>query len=235
MNDFLSGIGFMAIMAAIIYFLVQHDDKKRDKIIENEKMFSHIGGDDDLDNSLPRSKAIEKVLSQPGVRKAAKEREIECQRNRAVNEANERKEKIVKRTFSYKYEDLVYEIFSPFAQLIKQPHEPHKWKVDDMLEKWFLIKEIERILRITENDAYKLIDELIKNDLIYEYGNSVDWKKECGIGYLLTSEWDIISRFDNNFTKWMDAHPNREDRESAEKRRKEVINRRVEDLSKYYK
>ena len=56
-------------------------------------------------------------------------------------------------------------------------------------------------------------------------------KKECGIGYLLTSEWDIISRFDNNFTKWMDAHPNREDRESAEKRRKEVINRRVEDLS----
>ena len=63
MNDFLSGIGFMAIMAAIIYFLVQHDDKKRDKIIENEKMFSHIGGDDDLDNSLPRSKAIEKVLS----------------------------------------------------------------------------------------------------------------------------------------------------------------------------
>lgn len=113
MNDFLSGIGFMAIMAAIIYFFVQHDDKKRDKIIENEKLFSHIGGDDDLDNTLP--------------------------------------------------------------------------------------------------------------------------KKECGIGYFLTSEWDIISRFDNNFTKWMDAHPNREDRESAEKRRKEMINRRVEDLSKYYK
>ena len=37
MNDFLSGIGFMAIMAAIIYLLLQHDKKRMDKIVENEK------------------------------------------------------------------------------------------------------------------------------------------------------------------------------------------------------
>ena len=235
MNDFLSGIGFMAIMAAVIYLLLRHDDKKKDKIIENEKLFSHVGGEDDLYKTLPRSKAIEKALSQPGVRRAAEESEREFQRNRAINESNEKKEKIIKRTFSYKYEDLVYEIFSPYAQLKKYPHEPHKWEVDDMLEKWFLIKEIERIQQITENEAYKLIDELIKNNLIYEYGDCVDWKKKCSLGYLLTYEWDIISRFDNNFTKWMDAHPNREEKESAEKRRKDVINKRIEDLSKFYK
>ena len=80
----------------------------------------------------------------------------------------------------------------------------------------------------------KLIDELVQNNLIYEYGDVVDWKKKCSLGYLLAYEWDIISRFDNNFTKWMDAHPNREEKESAEKRRKEVINKRIEELSKYY-
>ena len=31
----------------------------------------------------------------------------------------------------------------------------------------------------------------------------------------------------------MDAHPNREEKESAEKGRKEVINKRIEVLSKY--
>ena len=234
MNEFLSGIGFMAIMAAIIYLLLQHDKKRMDKIVENEKMFSHIGEEGDLDDTLPRHKAIEKALSQPGVRKAAEEIEKQLQRNRAINESNERKEKIIKRTFSYKYEDLVYEIFSPYAQLKKYPHEPHKWDVNEMLEKWFIVKEIERIQHITENEAYKLIDELIQNNLIYEYGDAVDWKKKCSLGYLLSYEWDIISRFDNNFTKWMDAHPNREERESAEKRRKEVINKRIEELSKYY-
>ena len=215
MNDFLSGIGFMALMAAVIYLLLQHDKKRMDKIVENEKLFSHIGEEDDLEDTLPRHKAIEKALSQPGVRKAAEEIEKQLQKNRAMNESNERKEKIIKRTFSYKYEDLVYEIFSPYAELKKYPQEPHRWDVDEMLEKWYIVKEIERIQHITENEAYQLIDELIKNNLIYEYGGSVDWKKKCSLGYLLAYEWDIISRFDNNFTKWM-----------------EVINERLEELSK---
>ena len=54
------------------------------------------------------------------------------------------KEKIISRTFSYKYEEMIYEIFSPYAELVKRPFEKSKWVVDETLEKWFVIKEIER-------------------------------------------------------------------------------------------
>jgi hypothetical protein len=150
------------------------------------------------------------------------------------NKGNILKEKIISRTFSYKYEEMVYEIFSPYAIQVKRPFEKSKWEVNESLEKEFVKKEIQRILQITDIEASKLLDELIKNKIIYESGVCVDWKKSCSLGYLLAYEWDIISKTDNNLSKWMESHPIIESKESANKRREEVIKKKEEELKNYY-
>ena len=136
---------------------------------------------------------------------------------RIMREEKERKEAIVKRVFSYKYENVIYEIFSPYARkggggIFRR----QRWTIDLIyFEDEFVKSEISRILNIPYSDAAKLFEEFLDNQLlVHSFGET-----KCSVGNILTKQWDIITKTDNNFSIWIDSHPNIESKEIVDKRR----------------
>jgi len=136
---------------------------------------------------------------------------------RIMREEKERKEAIVKRVFSYKYENVIYEIFSPYARkggggIFRR----QRWTIDLIyFEDEFVKDEISRILNIPYSDAAKLFEEFLDNQLlVHSFGET-----KCSVGNILTKQWDIITKTDNNFSIWIDSHPNIESKEIVDKRR----------------
>lgn len=137
---------------------------------------------------------------------------------RIMREEKERKEAIVKRVYSYKYENVIYEIFSPYARkgggsgIFRR----QSWTIDLIyFEDEFVKNEISRILNIPYSDAATLFEEFLDNELLmHSFGMT-----KCCIGHILTEQWDIITKNDNNFSIWMDSHPNVESKDSIDKRR----------------
>ena len=136
---------------------------------------------------------------------------------RTKDEAEKRKEFIKKRVYSYKYENVIYEIFSPYARkggggIFRR----QRWTIDLIyFEDEFVKDEISRILNIPYSDAAKLFEEFLDNQLlVHSFGET-----KCSVGNILTKQWDIITKTDNNFSNWMDSHPNVESKDSIDKRR----------------
>lgn len=144
--------------------------------------------------------------------------------NNVIDEAErkkeelKRKDKIIKRVFSYQYEELIYEIFSPYAKKNQfgGTFRRQSWSVNEELENEFVINEISRILSISYDEASSLFKKFIENELL---GRST-YKNRCNIGTLLGNEWDLVSKDDMNLSRWMESHHNIESIESADKRRK---------------
>ena len=136
---------------------------------------------------------------------------------RIMREEKERKETIVKRVYSYKYENVIYEIFSPYARKGGGGSFRRQiWTIDLVyIEDEFVKNEISRILNIPYSDAAKLFEEFLDNQLLtHSFGQT-----KCSVGTILTEQWDVITKSDNNFSIWMDSHPNVESNNSVDKRR----------------
>ena len=138
---------------------------------------------------------------------------------RTKDEDEKRKEFIKKRVYSYKYENVIYEIFSPYARkgggsgIFRR----QSWTIgiDLYLEDEFVKNEISRILNIPYSDAATLFEEFLDNELLmHSFGMT-----KCCIGHILTEQWDIITQNDNNFSIWMESHPDIESKDSADRRR----------------
>ena len=133
-------------------------------------------------------------------------------------EEAKRKDRIIKRVFSYQYEELIYEIFSPYAKKNQfgGTFRRQSWSVDEELENEFVINEISRILSISYAEASSLFKKFIENELL---GRST-YKNKCWVGTILKEEWDFVSKDDKNLSRWMESHHNIESIESADIRRK---------------
>ena len=81
---------------------------------------------------------------------------------------------------------------------------------------------MERILKISYVDAFKLFNEFLKNELVvvHSFTNS---GLNCYMGSLLYKDWDIISKHDKNFSTWMEEHPEVESIDSFKKRMNDFI------------
>lgn len=222
MEDFFIFIGIIAIGVVVLCLIYVGLQEKDDKKKENEELFQYVGDEDEFDNKLSRAENIEKKLSEPGVRQKAEEIRKQALRNRAKNEDNWRKEQILKRTYSYQYEDVVYEIFSPLATK-SSICKGQTWAIQGGIDADFFRGEVLRILNVSPNEAYRLTDEFAQNDLIKIMTPPDSWREHCYIGELLYYRWDVISKYDKNFSTWMEAHPNVEKRDNYIQREKEFI------------
>lgn len=227
MEGFFSSIGVCTIIAGVIYLLIRSSEKKEDRERENEDLFKYTyRSERNFDKTISRAKNIEKVLSQPGVRREAEERRKKGRQIIAADEDRRRKDKILKRTYSYNYEDLIYEIFSPLAVLEENSSMAKKygkWRIHNSIDKFFFQSEIARILRVTDEEAGDLMFQFEKNDLINISTIPNTWKHTCGLGTLLEYDWNIISNQDKNISTWMDSHPNVESKENFEKRQNDFV------------
>ena len=138
---------------------------------------------------------------------------------------------------SYKYENVLYEIFAPYATPRKYEYNGQKWgfTYEIRLENNFVIKEIIRLLKISIEEAKILFEEFNKNDMLVIHKKNVqngtvlgEWVRtgRCSLGNLLIYDWNIISNHDMNLSKWIEQHPIRESKDSVDKRRG-VIKERI--------
>lgn len=94
-------VGFVALL---LFFTTRSEAKSK----YYEDLYKYVPEEKRLDPNVSRTKAIKKILSQPGVREAAEKMKEERARNRAKNEDLDRKRDIERRVYSYKYEELIY-------------------------------------------------------------------------------------------------------------------------------
>ena len=210
MDGVLSTIGSCALIAFIFYIFhivsSEYEDKERKKRDLEKYAFS---GED---------------ISNPKDRKIIIERRKEVEANIAKNKEDEKKELIMNRVYSYKYEDAIYRIFAPYAVENKDVFSnEQKWMCYTSLNLSFVSYELGRILSMSEHSAIDLLREFKDNHLVEWTINPDTRDYDCSMGYLLLYHWDIISKNDKNFSSWIDSHDDIESKESVEKRRKQYL------------
>lgn len=229
----LAAFGALCLIALIVYLWLTSTEAKDRKDQDNidlakylEMPWAKIYPVD----SYEGKKELRKILSDSDIRKKAEERRNKYQEEKRKEEDKTRKDKIIKRTFSYKYEDALYEIFAPYAIKREYEYNGQIWSYPfyKRLENDFVISELSRILSLSQEEAKKLFDQLEKNDLIDidskliqdgTLGGKLIKADRCELGSLLKYDWNIISQEDMNLSKWIEQHPNRETKESMDKRR----------------
>lgn len=218
MTEELAAFGALCLIALVLYFIISSMNAKEIKDRDNVDLSKHLDRTIHTVNSVNSyegKKELRKILSDPEVRKKAEERRTAYNEEKQKESDLRRKDAIIKRTFSYKYENVVYEIFAPFAYKVQYDYKGQYWHIGEMLPKTFIISEISRILEIPNEDADQLLSVFIENDMI---SGCLAEEGMCELGSLLEYDWDIISSQDMSLTKWIEQHPNRETKENAKLR-----------------
>ena len=145
------------------------------------------------------------------IKEAEKVLEEKKEREHRWNEI-QKKQMIKERIFAYDYEELLYEIFAPYAKLNFQG----KWEFLGGLPMELIIERISDIKKIPIDDAVDIFEILIKHNLLNRFLLN---EGEYSLSSLLlpktskkTDEqgdfmrWDIVSDTDLNLDKWMVEH-----------------------------
>lgn len=233
MIDQLAAFGALCLIALAFIFIVSSMNAKDQKDKDNIDLSKYLDGSRHTYkpiDSYEGKKELRKILSDPEVRRKAEERRNEDIKRKQKEADLKRKDTIIKRTFSYRYEIILYEIFAPYARKKNIEHNGQIWEIPfgKTLENSYVISEISRLLALSSEEANKLFWEFEKNDMLHvdnEYiengtilGERVK-SDRCSFGSLLQYDWNIISNEDMNLSKWIEQHPDRESKDSADQRR----------------
>lgn len=232
-------MGVFAFIVFIFYLIICYISKKSRDEAECKDLAKHYNLNNAyFDPNKSYEQNLKKIFSDPEARKEAEENRRKYNERKAAEEDKKRREDIIKRTYSYKYEDVIYEIFAPYRREHRVVLDGRKWEVVESLENEFVIHEISRILNVDIEEARRLFKEFEDNDLIdVGFGRNLSRGRKCSMGNLLQYHWNIISNSDKNFSKWIEEHPNIESVESVNKRRApyDITERfRLEDFVKKY-
>ena len=221
----MEGLIFVIIVVGIFFYILVVLPKKEKRNKENYDLSKYVSSKYGVDVETATHEEIADFLSKPGVRKEAEERRNFLQKKRQEFEDQQKKALIVHRVYSYKYEDVIYEIFAPYAKNNMDINTyRQRWTVDVYLEFSFVAYEMSHILRISESSANDLLREFAENGLVDTSTQPHSSYLYCSMGCLLLYNWDIISKHDKNFSSWIDSHFfDIEPREKVEERRKEFI------------
>lgn len=196
---------FIIICFVLLYFYLNWYSNKRYRY----RKFANLYGWSDEDDKTIMKRFEEKPEL---IKEAEKFLEEKKDSEHRWKEA-QRKQMIKERMFAYEYEELLYQIFAPYAKLNYEG----KWDYLGSLPMELIIERISDIKNISIEDAEDIFGILIKHNLIhrfipnegYEYGLSPlllphTSKKADEQG--IYSRWDIVSDTDLNLDKWMVAN-----------------------------
>ena len=221
----MEGLVVVVVIAAIFIYVTVILPKKENKDKENRNLAKYVSTKYGIDIDTASSQEIKEFLSDPAVRKEAEERKKIDIQNRAKYEDQKHKKLVTQRVYSYKYEDIIYKIFAPYAYKTNDPFSKHQsWMVNTSLEFSFVAYELSRILNMGEPCAVDLLREFAQNGLVDTSEEPHSYYLYCSMGSLLLYDWDIISKNDKNFSSWIESHlADIEPRYKVEERRKEYI------------
>ena len=184
----LHAIGGLTLIALFFYLITSHWEKQERKgreaaIEENRKS---IYGDE------------------------TPEQRKERQQRREYYEDLEHKRNILNRTYAYKYEEILYDIFIS----------------KDIFTETTLISKIKERLNLEYDEAYKLFKEWEKHDLIFS--SSVNNPPVYELGFTLRTHANIISKSDLTLEKWREQN-NYKNNDFAD-----ITSKDIEEIEDYY-
>lgn len=200
MYNILAVIGLITILVILFFSYLNNIDRKKEEEKDNYDLAKYSDKCRNIEKNASSvdevHKQIRKVLSDPKERLEAETRRRQYQKE--LDDLNEErhKEYVIKRTYSYKYESDVFDIFSKtFRAVTKSHYMPYEY-----LTKENIIAEIQIRFGKEYVEALDLYDEWIENELIHEFNEKIS------LGRTLLRKANIISSKDMNMDKWMANH-----------------------------
>ena len=221
----MEGFVVVFIIVGIFIYITIIMPKKERCDERKQNLANYVSSKHGVDVDTASSKEIDKLLSNPAIRKEAEDLRSMALKNKAKYEDQEHKKLVLQRAYSYKYEDVIYKIFAPYAYNSNDPFSKRqRWMVSTSLEYSFVAHEVACILKMAETHAVDLLKEFAQNGLIDTHEVPHSYYLYCSMGSLLLYNWDVISTNDHNFSDWIETHLLEiEPREKVEERRKEYI------------
>jgi hypothetical protein len=196
-------IGLLPVLSIIFMVYAYYDNRKEEKLNEYKRLYWFVSDEYykfcSDNNYLNESKALRKFFSD----KTLYEKALSLKQNREFESENytqyaitrfEKEEIKKKRQYSYQYEKLIYEIFSPFAVYISDD----KWILNRGISSTEIIDKIGEYLCIDLVESVRLFEEFIENGLIQK----TRFDDIYVLGYILY-HWDCVYENDWSFSKWM--------------------------------
>ena len=200
MYNILAAIGLITILAILFFLYLNSIDRKKEEEKDNYDLAKYSDKCENIEKNASSvdevHKQIRKVLSDPKERLEAETRRRQYQKE--LDDLNEErhKEYVIKRTYSYKYESDVFDMFSGTFKAVTVSHyRPYRY-----LAKEDIITEIQNRYGKEYIVAIDLYNEWIENELIREFNG------EVSLGATLQRKANIISSKDMNMDKWMANH-----------------------------
>lgn len=201
--SFLESLGGITLAGLFLFFILRHLEKQNSTAEENRKL---IVESDDLDEfekfwgshpELSYERALRKYYEDENKKKEAIKKAKK--RVQAEKEYEERRkcENITRRVYAYKYEKFILSLFSPLA---KRDSITSKWECHDSLPLKYILRKIEEEYHITEVEAKSLFEQLLDNDLLYQYYKS---KGSIELGNIFNVYYNVVSENDLNLDKYI--------------------------------
>lgn len=196
-------LGLLPLLVIIFLIYPEYDNRREEKLNEYKRLYWFVSDEyykfRSDNNNLDESKALRKFFSDKVIYKKA----LSLKQNREFEFDNytqypitrfEEEDIKKKRKYSYQYEKLIYEIFSPYGVYISDD----QWLLNRGIASTEIIDKIGEFLRIDLVDSVRLFDEFIENGLIQK----TRFEDIYVLGYILY-HWDCVSENDWSFSKWM--------------------------------
>ena len=200
MYNILAAIGLITILAILFFLYLNSIDRKKEEEKDNYDLAKYSDKCENIEKNASSvdevHKQIRQVLSDHKERLEAETRRRQYQKE--LDDLNEErhKEYVIKRTYSYKYESDVFDIFSRTFKVVTVSHyRPYRYLVKEDI-----VTEIQKRYGKEYIAALDLYNEWIENELIREFNG------EISLGATLQRKANIISSKDMNMDKWMANH-----------------------------
>lgn len=200
MYNILAAIGLITILAILFFLYLNSIDRKKEEEKDNYDLAKYSDKCENIEKNASSvdevHKQIRQVLSDPKERLETETRRRQYQKE--LDDLNEErhKEYVIKRTYSYKYESDVFDIFSRTFKVVTVSHyRPYRYLVKEDI-----VTEIQKRYGKEYIAALDLYNEWIENELIREFNG------EISLGATLQRKANIISSKDMNMDKWMANH-----------------------------
>lgn len=120
------------------------------------------------------------------------------------HEESKKRELIKARVFAYDYEEMLYQIYAPFAE-----QGTWGWFASTNLRKKYIIMRISEIKSVSEKDAINIFNILKEHKLLQDLLDDDTYFLTPLLDNLSpdTKQWDVVSDTDMNLNKWILAHP----------------------------
>lgn len=197
---YLAEIGAFAIIV-VLFFLFLYQLQRSDEKRRNEEDLMRYVDDKDIINYPNGSwyMTIKKTLENKTVRERTELKRKEAKEYEKKSKERDLKNKITLRVNAYPYEDMLFELYAPFCEVISD-----KWTLlfHKGLSKYEVIKEIQRIKGVSKEEAVIVFDELVTKSLIdYSHLN-----QKYELSYVLRHYPNVLSDEDMNIHKWILSH-----------------------------